>query len=171
MPVPFERTATGAVIVHDPKYETMQPRAAGTRTVCYARVSSNDQKSDLQRQADRLKAFAFSMGVDAPEVVTEVGSGMNGARKKLNKLLADPTVGTIIVEHRDRFARMNMSLVESALQAQGRRVIVVDDTELNDDLVRDMTEVLTSFCARLYGKRAAKRRAEKALEAMRSDLI
>lgn len=90
MPVPFERTATGAVIVHDPKYETMQPRAAGTRTVCYARVSSNDQKSDLQRQADRLKAFAFSMGVDAPEVVTEVGSGMNGARKKLNKLLADP---------------------------------------------------------------------------------
>lgn len=171
MPVPAEQTPTGAWLIHDPKYETMQPRAAGTRTVCYARVSSNDQKADLQRQADRLKAFAFSMGVDAPEVVTEVGSGMNGARKKLNKLLADPTVGTIIVEHRDRFARMNMSLTESALQAQGRRVIVVDDSELDDDLVRDMTEVLTLFCARLYGKRAAKRRAEKALEAMRSDLI
>lgn len=171
MPVPAEQTPTGAWLIHDPKYETMQPRAVGARTVCYARVSSNDQKADLQRQADRLKAFAFSMGVDAPEVVTEVGSGMNGARKKLNKLLADPTVGTIIVEHRDRFARMNMSLTESALQAQGRRVIVVDDSELDDDLVRDMTEVLTSFCARLYGKRAAKRRAEKALEVMRSGLI
>lgn len=171
MPVPAEQTPTGAWLIHDPKYETMQPRAVGARTVCYARVSSNDQKADLQRQADRLKAFAFSMGVDAPEVVTEVGSGMNGARKKLNKLLADPTVGTIIVEHRDRFARMNMSLTESALQAQGRRVIVVDDSELDDDLVRDMTEVLTSFCARLYGKRAAKRQAEKALEVMRSDLI
>lgn len=172
MPVPAEQTPTGAWLIHDPKYETTQPRAAGTRTVCYARVSSSDQKNDLQRQADRLKAFAFNMGVDAPEVVTEVGSGTNGTRrKKLNKLLADPTVGTIIVEHRDRFARMNMPLVESALQAQGRRVIVVDDTELNDDLVHDMAEVLTSFCARLYGKRAAKRRAEKALEAMRSDLI
>lgn len=172
MPVPFERTATGAIIVHDPKYENTTPTTAAGRTVCYARVSSSDQKNDLQRQADRLKAFAFNMGVDAPEVVTEIGSGTNGTRrKKLNKLLADTTVRTIIVEHRDRFARMNMTLVESALQAQGRRVIVVDDTELNDDLVHDMAEVLTSFCARLYGKRAAKRRAEKALEAMRSDLI
>ena len=172
MPVPVEQTPTGAWLIHDPKYETMQPRAAGTRTVCYARVSSSDQKNDLQQQVERLKAFAFSIGVDAPEIVTEIGSGANGTRrKKLNKLLADPTVGTIIVEHRDRFARMNMTLVESALQAQGRRVIVVDDTERDDDLVHDMAEVLTSFCARLYGKRAAKRRAEKALEAMRSDLI
>lgn len=130
MPVPFERTATGAVIVHDPKYETVQSRAAGTRTVCYARVSSSDQKNDLQQQVERLKAFAFSMGVDAPEIVTEIGSGTNGTRrKKLNKLLADPTVGTIIVEHRDRFARTNMNLVESALRAQGRRVIVTDDVE------------------------------------------
>lgn len=130
MPVPFERTATGAVIVHDPKYETTQPCAVGTRTVCYARVSSSDQKNDLQQQVERLKAFAFSMGVDAPEIVTEIGSGTNGTRrKKLNKLLADPTVGTIIVEHRDRFARTNMNLVESALRAQGRRVIVTDDVE------------------------------------------
>lgn len=141
MPVPFERTATGAVIVHDPKYENVTPATTAGRTVCYARVSSSDQKSDLQRQAERLKAFAFSIGVDAPEVVTEVGSGMNGTRrKKLNKLLADPTVGTIIVEHRDRLARTNMNLVESALRAQGRRVIVTDDVE-------------------------------KAMEAMRSDLV
>lgn len=48
---------------------------------------------------------------------------------------------------------------------------VGDDTELDDDLVRDMTEVLTSFCARLYGCRAAKHRAEKALEAMRDERV
>lgn len=48
---------------------------------------------------------------------------------------------------------------------------VGDDTELDDDLVRDMTEVLTSFCARLYGRRAAKHRAEKALEAMRDERV
>ena len=64
-------------------------------------------------------------------------------------------------------ARMNAGLVESALKAQNRRLIVVDDTELDDDLVRDMTEVLISFCARLYGRRAAKHRAQAALEAMR----
>lgn len=165
MPVPVEQTPTGMWLIHDPKYENTTPATAG-RTVCYARVSSNDQKNDLQRQSDRLKAFAFNMDINAPEVVTEVGSGMNDKRRKLNKLLADPTVTTIIVEHRDRLAQMNMSLVESALKAQGRRIIVVDDTERDDDLLQDMTEVLTLFCARLYGNRSAKHRAQQALEAL-----
>ncbi len=168
MPVPVERTPSGMWLVHDPKYETPVPSdTKQSRTVCYARVSSADQKADLQRQADRLKAFALSMGVEHPEVVTETGSGMNDKRRKLNRLLSDPTVGTLIVEHRDRLARMNAGLVESALKAQGRRIIVVDDTELDDDLVRDMTEVLTSFCARLYGRRAAKHKTDAALKAAR----
>ncbi len=90
---------------------------------------------------------------------------MNDRRRKLNKVLSDPTIGTIIVEHRDRLARMNAGLIESALNAQGRKLIVVDDTELDDDLVCDMTEVLTSFCARLYGRRAAKRKTDATLKA------
>ena len=166
MPVPVEHTPSGMWLVHDPKYETPAPSdAEQSRTVCYARVSSAGQKADLQRQADRLKAFALGMGVEAPEVVTETGSGMNDKRRKLNRLLADQTVGTIVVEHRDRLARMNSGLIESALKAQGRRLIVVDDKELDDDLVRDMTEVLTSFCARLYGRRAAANKARAALKA------
>lgn len=166
MPVPVEHTPSGMWLVHDPKYETPAPSdAEQSRTVCYARVSSADQKTDLQRQADRLKAFALGMGVEAPEVVTETGSGMNDKRRKLNRLLADPGVGVIIVEHRDRLARMNAGLVEGALKAQGRRLIVVDDGELDDDLVRDMTEVLTSLCARLYGRRAAADKAKAALKA------
>ena len=167
MPVPVEHTPSGMWLVHDPKYETPTPDGNEGRTVCYARVSSADQKDDLKRQADRLKAFAIGMGVEDPEVVMETGSGMNDRRRKLNRLLSDPTVTSIIVEHRDRLARMNAGLVESALKAQGRRIIVVDDTELDDDLVRDMTEVLTSFCARLYGRRAAKYKAEAALRAAR----
>lgn len=166
MPVPVEQTPTGMWLIHDPKYENVTPTTTVGRAVCYARVSSTDQKTDLQRQGDRLKAFAFNMGIDAPEVITEVGSGMNDKRRKLNKLLADPTVTTIIVEHRDRLARMNVGLVESALEASGRRLIVVDDTELDDDLLRDMTEVLTSFCARLYDRKSAKRRAQQAVEAL-----
>ncbi len=165
MPVPVEHTPSGMWLVHDPKYETPTPDGNEGRTVCYARVSSADQKDDLKRQADRLKAFAIGMGVEDPEVVMETGSGMNDRRRKLNRLLSDPTVTSIIVEHRDRLARMNAGLVESALKAQGRRIIVVDDTELDDDLVRDMTEVITSFCARLYGRRAAKHKAEAALRA------
>lgn len=166
MPVPFERTATGAIIVHDPKYETTPTMPNAGRTVCYARVSSSDQKNDLQRQADRLKAFAINLGVKDAQVVTEIGSGVNDKRCTLNHLLKDPTVATIIVEHRDRLARVNVGLIESALEASGRRLIVIDDTELDDDLARDVTEVLTSFCARLYGRKSAKQRAQLALEAL-----
>lgn len=71
---------------------------------------------------------------------------------------------TLIVEHRDRLARMDAGLVESALEAAGRRLLVVDDTGSDDGLVRDMTEVLTSFCARVYGRRSAKDRAAAALK-------
>ena len=165
MPVPVEQTPTGMWLIHDPKYEAAPTTAAG-RTVCYARVSSADQKNDLQRQADRLKAFAVNLGIKDAQVVTEIASGMNGKRRKLNKLLKDPTVTTIIVEHRDRLARMNVGLVESALEASGRRLIVVDDTERDDDLLQDMTEVLTLFCARLYDRKSAKHRAQQALEAL-----
>lgn len=152
-------------LIHDPKYETTPTASNAGRTVCYARVSSSDQKNDLQRQADRLKAFAVNLGVKDAQVVTEIGSGVNDKRPTLNHLLKDPTVATIIVEHRDRLARMNAGLVKSALEASGRRLIVVDDSELNDDLARDVTEVLTSFCACLYGRRAAKHKATAALEA------
>ena len=82
------------------------------------------------------------------------------------KLLSDPTVTVIIVEHRDRLMRFGAEYVESALAAQGRKVIVVDPGEVKDDLVQDMIEVLTSFCARLYGRRSARNKAKKALEAI-----
>jgi predicted site-specific integrase-resolvase len=74
----------------------------------------------------------------------------------------------IVVEHRARFARFGAEYVEAALSAQGRRLLVVDPAEVDDDLVRDVTEILTSLCARLYGRRAAANRAARALAAMES---
>jgi len=72
------------------------------------------------------------------EVVVEVGSGMNGKRRKLARVLADPAAGTIVVKHRDRLARFGVEHLEAALSAPGRRVVVVDDGEVDDDLVRDI---------------------------------
>ncbi|GGP18105.1 hypothetical protein GCM10012278_89080 [Nonomuraea glycinis] len=94
---------------------------------------------------------------------------MNGGRTKARRLLADVKVTIVVVEHRDRLGRMNTELIEAALEAAGRRLVVLDDGEVEDDLVRDMVEVLTSFCARLYGRRSAKNRAKKALEAAAAD--
>ena len=103
-------------------------------------------------------------------VEAEVGSGMNGARRKVQRLLADPEVTTVVVEHRDRLGRMGTELVEAALSASSRRLVVLDDGEVTDDLVRDMVEVLTSFCARLYGRRSARNRAIKALNCAKDDV-
>ena len=129
----------------------------------YARVSAHDQRADLDRQVARLSAWTTEQGLGVAEVVTEVGSGMNGRRPKLRRLLADPTATMIVVEHRDRLARFGVEHLEAALQAQARRLVVVDRSETSDDLVGDMIEVLTSFCARLYGRRGARNRALRAL--------
>jgi len=103
-------------------------------------------------------------------VESEIASGMNGARSKAERLLADPAVTTVVVEHQDRLGRMNVELVEAALSATGRRLVVLDDGEVEDGLMRDMVEVLTSFCARLYGRRSARNRAVKALGCARQDI-
>jgi len=102
-------------------------------------------------------------------VVTEVGSALDGHRRKFLGLLRDSSVETIVVEHRDRFARFGAEYVEAALSAQGRRLLVVDAAEVDDDLVRDVTEILTSLCARLYGQRAAENRAARAVAALGQD--
>jgi putative resolvase len=130
----------------------------------YARVSSHDQKADLERQVARLSSWAAQAGHRVVRVEAEVGSGMNGGRPKARRILADPDVTTVVVEHKDRLGRMNTELAEAALSASGRRLVVLDAGEVEDDLVRDMVEVLTSFCARLYGRRSARNRARKALE-------
>jgi len=159
LPVPARQTATGTILID-------APAPAGVLGVgLYARVSSLDQREDLERQVGRLAAWATEQGVAATVTVAEVGSGLNGSRTRLRRLLADPTVGTVVVEHRERLARFGVEYIEAALRAQGRRLVVVEERELDDDLVRDITEVLTSMCARLYGRRSAKRRAEAALAA------
>ena len=129
----------------------------------YASVSSYDLKSDLDRQVARLSQWAVQAGQPVVRVEAEVGSGMNGSRAKVRRLLSDAKVTVVVVEHRDHLGRMNTELVEAALSASGRRLVVLDSGEVTDDPVRDMVEVLTSFCASLYGRRSARNRAEKAL--------
>jgi len=126
-------------------------------------VSSSDQRSALDGQVARVVEFVTRNGWSVVRTVTEVGSGLNGHRPELMKVLADPSV--VAVEHRDRRMRFGAEYVESALAAQGRRLVVVDPGETRDDLVQDRSDVLTSMCARLYGRRSARHRAEKALQA------
>ena len=138
-------------------------------TVVYARVSSADQRPDLDRQVARVTTWATGQQMPVDRVVTEVGSVLNGKRRKFLALLGDPNVSTIVVEHRDRFARFGAEYVQAALEADGRRPLVVDPAEVDDDLVRDVTEILTSLCARLCGKSAAANRAARAVATLAGD--
>ena len=160
LPVPAQKV--GRLILVSPEAAAQAAREADGAGL-YARVSSHDQKPDLDGQVARLSAWAAKAGLPVVRVEAEVGSGMNGSRAKVRRLLADPAVTVVVAEHRDRLGRMNTELVEAALSAHGRRLVVLDDSEVTDDLVRDMVEVLTSFCARLYGRRSARNRALKAL--------
>jgi putative resolvase len=133
------------------------------------RVSSRGQRQDLGRQVARITGWATASGRAVSEVVTEVGSGLNGKRPKLRRILSAPSAGVVVVEHRDRLARFGVEHLEAALAAHGREIVVADPGESTDDLVRDMIEVLTSMCARLYGRRGARNRAMRALTAARHE--
>ncbi|MCC6506319.1 MAG: IS607 family transposase [Aquimonas sp.] len=162
LPVPAEQMATGTVIVH------AEPDKVGGAAL-YARVSSADKKNDLDRQLARLTEFAVARKLPVVDAVKEVGSGLNGHRKGMIRLLHNAAAQTIVVEHRDRLMRFGFEYVEAALAAQGRRIVVIEPEEMTDDIVRDLHEVIVSMCARLYGKRSAKNRAKKALEAMQAE--
>lgn len=159
MPVPVRQMPTGTLLVDEPS-------AADGAAGLYARVSSHDHKGDLDRQLARLSVFAAARGLLVGTVVTEVGSGLNDARPKLLKLLRNPSITTLVVEHRDRLTRFGFEYLQATLRASGRDLLVLEEAEVTDDLVRDMVEVLTSFCARLYGRRSAKHKAAAALGAV-----
>jgi putative resolvase len=167
LPVPARKV--GRLILVSPQAAAAAPRQAEGAGL-YARVSSHDKKSGLNRQIARLSAWAADAGLPVVRVEAEVGSGMTGSRAKVRRMLADPAVTVVAVEHRDRLGRVNTELVEAALSAHNRRLVVLEDSEVTDDLVRDMAEVLTWFCARLYGRRSARNRALKALGCAQQDI-
>lgn len=136
-------------------------------TAVYARVSA-DQKTDLDRQVARVTTRATTEHIPVDEVVVKVGSALNGHRRKFLAPLRDSTISRIVVEHRDRFCRFGSEYVETALATRGRELVVIDSAEVDDDRVRDMTEILTSMCALLVGKRVAPNRAKRALAAAAS---
>jgi putative resolvase len=148
---------TGTIIVRDPLPETLSPKGIAL----YARVSTQGQKADLDRQLERLKNYAASRGYQVTKIVQEIAFGMNDTRPKLLKLLTDPQIGKIVVEHRDRLTRFGFVCIEQLFALQGRSLEVLFPTDTKYDLVEDFIAVITSMASRIYGRRHSKERAEK----------
>ena len=148
------QSESGTIIVRDP---VIAPRGIAL----YARVSSADQKPDLERQMDRLRDYATAKGYQIDKAVSEIASGLNDTRPKLTALLTDKAIGVIVVEHRERLTRFGFNYIADLFEMQGRRIEVIFPDETKDDLVQDFIAVITSMCARIYGRRGNKNRAER----------
>ena len=118
---------------------------------------------------ERLRRFAATKGYLVIQEVQEVGSGLNDSRKKLNKILENPTnFDVLLVEHKDRLTRFSFTYIELLLQNAGKRVEVINEANGDkEDLIQDFVSVITSFCARIYGKRRLQRVTEKMIQELK----
>ena len=154
-----QQLPSGTIVIFAPEEigATQQPVSVAV----YARVSAAEHRPDLERQADRLIAYSSAKGYQLAQVVKEVGSGVNDSRPRFLRLLADPSIGVIVVEHKDRATRFGFRYLETLLEQQGRRIEVVTLAEDGrEDLVSDLVALVYAFSARLYGQRRAKRKTE-----------
>lgn len=133
--------------------------------ICYARVSSSQNKDNLDKQAERLVQYANASGYVVNEVIKEVGSGLNDKRRGLNKIINNPCVTHVIVEHKDRLTRFGYAYLEQLFKHRGCKIEVINHAANDrDDLMQDFVSLVTSFTARLYGLRRTKRQTEKIIK-------
>jgi predicted site-specific integrase-resolvase len=133
-----------------------------TTVAVYARVSSSENKENLDRQAERLVNYCIARGYKISKVVKETGSGLNDERPKLAALLKDRNIKIIVVEHKDRFSRFGLNYIQTLLNMDDRRIEIVNESvDDKEDLMQDFVSIVTSFCARLYGLKRNRRRTEK----------
>ena len=136
-------------------------------TVCYARVSSSQNKKNLDSQMERLNAFRAASGYIVRESVKECASGLNDKRPELCRILSSGKATKIIVGHKDRLTRFGFDYLQILLTDQGCEIIVTNEAENSrDDLLQDLVSIITSFCAGIYGQRRCERKTETIIRAL-----
>ena len=130
-------------------------------TIAYARVSSHDQKEDLNRQAKLLSSYCITKGWNY-EVIQDLGSGMNYQKKGLKKLLdliLESKIKRLVLTHKDRLLRFGAELIFSLCEARQIEIVIINqgqETTFEEELAQDVLEIITVFSARLYGARSHK---------------
>ncbi len=159
--VKHELTETGGILIVEA--EQIRP----VITAVYCRVSSSENKVNLEKQKERVLNYCAAKGYQVEKVICEIGSGLNDSRKKLEALLKDSSITRIVVEHSDRFSRFGMNYIAELLKLQGREVEVINkQANDRDDLIQDFVSIITSFTARLYGQRRTKRKTEQLIKSL-----
>jgi predicted site-specific integrase-resolvase len=157
---------TGTIVVA----ENSDKSKENTGVVLYARVSSSENKDNLNSQMERLKGYAAAKGYKVVKEIKEIGSGLNDNRKLLTSILEDDKWAIILVEHKDRLARFGTRYIEILLSKLSKKIEIINDSN-NDtqDIVQDFVSIITSFCARLYGIRRSKRKTEQLILKLKNE--
>jgi len=163
----YEKLPTGTILILDSENKSN----SDIRVALYARVSSSENKVNLDKQLERLENFAIAKGWKIVHSVKEVGSGLNDKRIQLEKLLSKRDYDIILVEHKDRFSRFGVNYIENLLNQTNRKLYIINDRQDNtpEDLMQDFVSIVTSFTARLYGLRRSKRKTEKLIEELKNE--
>lgn len=164
IPNAFKLKGSRVVVVSEEDQNDL-PRKA----LLYARVSSHQQKDDLERQIQRLENYANSNGKIIYKSVTEIGSGLNDNRKKLNSFLLNKNYNEIIIEHKDRLTRFGFNYIEMLCEEQGKTITIINQNENKNDLIQDFVSVITSFCARIYGNRRSNKIKENIINQLNQE--
>lgn len=136
----------------------------------YCRVSSSENKSNLERQKQRLLDYCAAKGYQVSKIVCEIGSGLNDNRKKLESLLVDKSITKIVVEHSDRFSKFGMNYIKKLLELDRRSIEIINMYDNDrDDLMQDFVSIITSFTAKLYGQKRSKRNTEKLIKELENN--
>ena len=156
---------TGTIIVDN---DMLPKRPDGVIT--YSRVSSSENKSNLETQNQRLADYCAAKGYRIIDQVLEVGSGVNDNRKKLNIVFEREDYNIIVIEHKDRLTRFGFNYIKILFNKLGVTIDVINETnDDKEDLMQDFISIITSFCARIYGLRRTKRQTEKIIEGISGD--
>ena len=158
------KSESGSIFVKQEQDET-----SNTKIVIYARVSNQTRKKEMDYQAGRIQKFAEGKGYSIDKIYKEVASGMNDSRKQLWKMIeSKPKI--IFIENKDRLTRFGYEYLCRLLKNQGTEIICVNLNETEeDDLMKDMISIITSFCCRLYGQRRGKNKSIKIEQKLRED--
>jgi len=156
LPAKAIQTKTGTILIQDQEVKQVEQK-----TVIYCRVSSHNKKDDLQRQVVRCSVFCETNKWVVTKVFKEVASGMNDNRRELFRMLEyNPT--RVVIENKDRLTRFGFNYLEYFLNKKECDIIVVNAAkEENEDLIKDLISIITSFCCRIYGLRRGKNKSKE----------
>lgn len=163
--VKYEIVPSGSIFILED-----EPIKKEKRVAVYCRVSSYENKSNLDSQSERVINYCNAKGWKVNKVVKEIGSGLNDNRPELNQLLKDNSYDVIVIEHKDRLTRFGFNYINTLLENQNRKIEIINSADDDRaDLIQDFVSVITSFCARIYRNRRSKRKTEQIIKELEKE--